>query len=158
MMDVELLYSDFRQPVQLYLTRLVKDWAVAEDLCQDTFAKALRAWNQRRSNGDSKAWLYRIATNTAYDYLNRQRIATRVLLDQGLQTSKGYDIETWVDDWVLIQSVLAELPDVYRVPLLMFAWAGYTTQEIAAALGCSNNCIKMRLYRARQRCQQMCRQ
>lgn len=157
-MDVELLYSDFRQPVQSYLTRLVRDWAVAEDLCQDTFAKALRAWDQRRSSADSKAWLYRIATNTAYDYLHRQRITARALLDRGLQTAKGYDVETWLDDRVLIQSVLAELPDAYRVPLLMYAWGGYSTQEIAAALGCSNNCIKVRLHRARQRCQQLCRQ
>src|SRR5262245_47208951 len=110
MSDVELLYCDFRQPVQIYLARLVRDWAVAEDLCQVTFVKALRAWDQRRASGDSKAWLYRIATNTAYDYLNRQRIASGALLDRGLQTTRDDNAEARLDDRVLIQSVLAQLP------------------------------------------------
>jgi RNA polymerase sigma-70 factor (ECF subfamily) len=49
-----------------------------------------------------------------------------------------------------IRSALAQLPLLYRLPLVLFTWSGYSTQEIAAALDCPNNTVKSRLYRARR--------
>src|SRR5262249_6202405 len=70
---MELLYEEYQRPVLAYLTRLVSDRETAEDLCQETFIKAMRGWEGRDSSASVGAWLYRIATNTAYDYLRRRR-------------------------------------------------------------------------------------
>ena len=70
---VELLYEEYQRPVLAYLTRLVSDREAAEDLCQETFIKAMRGWEGRDPTASVAAWVYRIATNTAYDYLRRRR-------------------------------------------------------------------------------------
>ena len=44
---VELLYEEYQRPVLAYLTRLVSDREAAEDLCQETFIKAMRGWERR---------------------------------------------------------------------------------------------------------------
>ena len=44
---IELLYEDYQRPLLAYLTRLVSDREAAEDLCQETFIKAMRGWDQR---------------------------------------------------------------------------------------------------------------
>src|SRR5213593_2645091 len=69
---VELPYEEYQRPVLAYLTRLVSDREAAEDLCQETFIKAMRGWEGRDPSASVAAWIYRIATNTAYDYLRRR--------------------------------------------------------------------------------------
>src|SRR5262245_6947809 len=69
----ERLYQEYQRPLLAHLTRLVQDRATAEALCQETFIKAMRSWDGRDSQASVSAWLYRIATNTAYDYLRRGR-------------------------------------------------------------------------------------
>src|SRR5262245_34086262 len=72
---VERLYDEYRRPLLAYLGRLVGDREAAEDLCQETFLKALRCWARHDPAASPVAWLYRIATNSAYDYLRRRRRA-----------------------------------------------------------------------------------
>ena len=71
--SVEQLYQEHHQPILRYLDRLVSDRETAEDLCQDTFIKALRHWNELEQQALARSCLYRIAKNTAYDYLRRRR-------------------------------------------------------------------------------------
>src|SRR3954465_1006970 len=87
---IELLYEEYQRPLLAYLTRLVSDREAAEDLCQETFIKAMRSWEQRDTSASASAWLYRIATNTAYDYLRRRRrIRFTALLDTDQPPSGG---------------------------------------------------------------------
>src|SRR5829696_8385086 len=72
-MTIEQLYNDYHQPIRYYLTRLVSDREAAEDLCHETFIKALRAWGDLEHTAVVRSWLYRIAANTAYDFLRRRR-------------------------------------------------------------------------------------
>ena len=73
--DAELadLYERYRARIQRFITRITGDSEAAEDLCQDTFLKALRGWQRRRRTSSTVAWLYQIARNTAYDYLRRRQ-------------------------------------------------------------------------------------
>jgi DNA-directed RNA polymerase specialized sigma24 family protein len=43
--SIEQLYHDHHQPIRRYIERLVSEWEMAEDLCHETFIKALRHWN-----------------------------------------------------------------------------------------------------------------
>src|ERR1044071_3084807 len=72
---VEQLYHEHRRALLVYLARLVDDREAAEDLCQETFLKALRNWARHDPAASPVAWIYRIATNTAYDHLRRRRRA-----------------------------------------------------------------------------------
>lgn len=149
----ERLYQEFHRPLLAHLTRLVQDRATAEDLCQDTFIKAMRSWDGRDSQASVSAWLYRIATNTAYDYLRRGR-RIRFLSFTNDDSAEPAAPETLHDEREDIQRALAQLPLAYRLPLVMHTYEGRSTLEIAEALGCSNSAIKTRLFRARERFRQ----
>src|SRR6185295_2131348 len=153
---VELLYEEYQRPVLAYLTRLVSDREAAEDLCQETFIKAMRGWDQRDASASVTAWLYRIATNTAYDHLRRRRrIRFTALLDSDLPPSGEHSMESRVDEQEPVRAALEQIPPMYRLPLVLHSYEGRGTQEIADALGCSNSAVKTRLFRARERFRQV---
>jgi RNA polymerase sigma-70 factor, ECF subfamily len=153
---IEQLYHDHRQPLQRYLDRLVSDRETAEDLCHETFIKALRHWNELEQEALARNWLYRIATNTAYDYLRRRRrVAITPLTNEHEATVCTVALETHFDDAEPVWAALNHLPDQYRVPLLLQLWAGYSLNDIAAALGCNVTTIKTRVHRARARFRQL---
>src|SRR5262249_62018560 len=97
------------------------------------------------------AWLYRIATNTAYDELRRRGKIRFVSLDTVLHAPTGTPaMESRFDEQEPVQRVLAQLPDQSRRLLVLRACAGHSTDELAAALACSHNALRLRLFRARQ--------
>jgi RNA polymerase sigma-70 factor (ECF subfamily) len=151
-MCVASLYETYQRPILVYLRRLVHDHEVAEDLCQETFIKALRRWDTRDPAASVSAWLYRIATNTAYDFLRRRRrIRFTALGDSEYVQFAADSPELNIGDQEPVQQALAQIPPMYRLPLLLHSCEGHSTQEIATRLGCSNSAVKTRLFRARAR-------
>jgi RNA polymerase sigma-70 factor (ECF subfamily) len=150
---VEHLYHEHRRSLLAYLARLVDDREAAEDLCQETFLKALRSWARHDPAASPVAWLYRIATNTAYDHLRRRR---RAILTPLVEVDMLTDANViGLDEGEGVRRALAQLPARYCVPLLLQTCAGHSLQEIADALGCSHAAVKMRLLRARERFRQV---
>src|SRR3954469_11701330 len=86
---VESLYETYHGPLLAHLVHLVDDRAAAEDLCQETFLKVLRAWEAGAPIVNVSAWLYRIATNTAYDHLRHRRCIRFTSLRDGIQLPSG---------------------------------------------------------------------
>ncbi len=157
--SVMCLYARYQQPILVHLTRLVRDEATAEDLCQETFIKALRNWHRHDPQASAAAWLYRIATNTAYDYLRRQRRIHFTSLPQTeMLLSSAYTPENRLELDEPVQMALGQIPPHERIPLVMHSCNGYSTQEIADTLGCSTGAIKSRLFRARARFRQVYQQ
>jgi RNA polymerase sigma factor (sigma-70 family) len=74
--DLADLYERHAAHIRAFIAHLTSDSDAAEDLCHDTFLKALRGWSGRRQTGSTVAWLYQIARNTAYDYLRRSRASS----------------------------------------------------------------------------------
>ncbi len=148
---IEGLYHDYQRQILAYLTRIVSDRETAEDLCQDTFIKAMRHWSQHDPQANAVAWLYRIATNTAYDHLRRRRRIRFTCLDDAPMSATTQLDDSQLEESEPVHVALAQIPMQYRVPLVLHTCEGRSTQEIANALGCSNSAIKTRLFRARER-------
>lgn len=154
--QIEHLYAEYHRQVLAYLTRLVSDRETAEDLCHDTFIKAIRGWEGRDPEASATSWLYRIATNTAYDHLRRRRrIRFTPLVDTEPPPNGSHTVESRLDEQEPVRNALAQLPSMYRLALVMHSCEGHSTQEIADALGCSNSAVKTRLFRARERFRQV---
>ncbi|HEX5691226.1 MAG TPA: RNA polymerase sigma factor [Roseiflexaceae bacterium] len=147
----EQLYRDYHQPIVQYLKRLVNQHETAEDLAHETFVKALRHLEQLVQVSSARSWLYRVATNTAYDYLRRRRLVEmQPLTEAQSQVFAAPSIEARFDDMEPILAALQHLPEHYRRPLLL-ATAGYDHETIATALNSNVATIKTRVYRARNR-------
>lgn len=150
--DITEVYQVYRQSILAHLIRLVRDHEVAEDLCQETFIKVMRAWSRRDARASVAAWIYRIATNTAYDYLRRrQRIRFTPLYVIEQTALGGDDLDAQLGEHEPVQQALNQLPERYRILLILHSCAGHSTRELADALGCTDNAIKTRLFRARTR-------
>jgi RNA polymerase sigma-70 factor (ECF subfamily) len=128
--------------------------AAAEDLTQETFLKALRHWGQLERAEGARAWLFRIATNTAYDHFRRRRrLPTTQLTELHMETLAAASTELQVEERELLRALVARLPKRYRLPLLLRAYAGYQVDDIAARLGWKVGTVKSRLSRARAQLQ-----
>lgn len=147
---IERLYRLYYQPVLRHLERLVWQRESAEDLCQETFLKAFRHWDQLQDTACVRAWLYRIATNTAVDYLRRQRRTGATTLDEETLRTASAPAQAHWEDVEPVLEALRQVPRHYRLPLMLQTIDGYTLDEIAAMLGCVPATIKTRVHRGRK--------
>ena len=123
--NIEQLYTDYYQPILRHLERLVGNRETAEDLAHETFIKALRYWAQLNQTASARKWLYRIATNTAYDYLRRKRrVKMTPLADEHALIFVAPALEIRFDEAEPIQAAFERLPEHYRLPLVLSS-AGY---------------------------------
>lgn len=158
--DLETRLGAFRPQVQRHIRALVKDRADADDLTQETYARAYAHLEQLRDPQAALAWLYRIATNVALDRLRGRRPPTLPLTDS---TEPHGDERVRVVDSGLaaaleqremsacVENYLEQLPDDYRVAILLRDVHGLTNAEVAELLGCSLATAKIRVHRARSR-------
>lgn len=152
--------------------RMTKSTAEAEDLVQDTVVKAMRARDQFAQGTNLKAWLLRILTNT---FINRYRRGglERDLLD-------GPDADSLTDAWVgattmramrdpetqalsplveaEVQRALDELPDEFRLAVVLSDIEELSYKEIADAMGCPIGTVMSRLHRGRRMLQKTLRE
>ena len=151
---IEQLYCRYYQPVLHYLKRLVQQHESAEDLCQETFLKVFKHRGQLGETACVRGWLYRIATNTAYDYLGRQRRIAFTALPEEATWTAATPMETRWDDAEPVRDALRRMSAHYRVPLVLQSIGGYSLDDIAATLGCSSASAKTRVHRGRKQFRQ----
>lgn len=152
--------------------RMTRSTAEAEDLVQDTVVKAMRARDQFEPGTNLKAWLLRILTNT---FINRYR---RGGLERDL--FDGPDADSLTDGWVgantmramrdpemqaltplveaEVQRALDELPDEFRLAVVLSDVEELSYKEIADAMGCPIGTVMSRLHRGRRMLQKTLRE
>jgi RNA polymerase sigma-70 factor, ECF subfamily len=149
------LYVDYAPTIVRHLERLTRNRETAEDLTQETFIKALRSWSQLTSDESARAWLLRIATNTAYDEFRRHRLRPTTPLTDAHNTLSLSHTEATFDEAEPVWIALKRLPAHYRIPLLLQNYAGYPLRTIALTLGWKEGTVKSCLHRARAQFQKL---
>lgn len=144
-----VLFEQYQTPILNYLYRMVSDRALAEDLTQDTFIKAYKSLPKTAPDLAFKAWLYRIATNTAISHLRRGKIV-RWLPFVGEHETKAERVDNQVSRSTDISAALDQLPKHYASILLLRHYQGLSLAETATALDITDNAAKLRLFRARK--------
>lgn len=145
------LFEQYHIPVFAYLYRLVGDREWAHDLSQETFLRLFRARHRLPQVENQRAWVYRIATNVAFNALKRQRRFTWLPWRKADASHlTGPDPTEQTDRRLAVEQALAELPPHYRSPLLLHSHYGFSVREVAEALDISQEAVKTRLYRARE--------
>jgi RNA polymerase sigma-70 factor (ECF subfamily) len=130
---------------------LARNATVAEDLVQETYARALGALGSFRDGSDIKAWLFRILRNAFID-LHRQHERRRT--EGGLDTVREDPADAVEPGQVRrlvgreIEAAMAELSDDARMAVLLDL-EGFSEAEMAECLGCAVGTVKSRLFRAR---------
>ena len=125
-----------------YALRLSGQRADAEDLYQDTFLAAFRAWPPPR-RGNERAWLYKIATNRAIDRERRMRRIVANVDDLVLAAPERDDV-TLAD----LAGAIELLPAGQRAAFVLRKVQGLEYAEIAVALECSEEAVRARVSEA----------
>lgn len=145
-------------------TRMTRNGAEAEDLVQDTLVKAMRARAQFESGTNMRAWLLRILTNTFINRYRRGGLEKAVL--------EGPDADPLADGWISastlsamrdpesvalrpvleaeIRRALDELPDEFRLAVVLADVEELSYREIADIMGCPIGTVMSRLHRGRR--------
>ena len=140
----------FQQPLGSYLWRLTRDPDLALDLTQETFLHAYRSIGGTRPGLLVRQWLYRIATNLAYDEFRRQR--RRGHVQAGVVAPSAVQDETSaVEERELVQLALERLRPSDRAVLLLCAVEDLTYAEVAVILGGSPEAVRKQFTRAKER-------
>lgn len=148
----ERIYDEYQTPIFNFIFHLVGNRDLAADLTQDTFFKVYKALPRMDANLKLSAWLYRIATNTAYDALRRRKLITWMPLpelDHELADGEHADPQQAIGTVELVRQTLEQMPRQYRLALQLYSQHGLTYAEIARALGIAESGVKMFLSRAR---------
>jgi RNA polymerase sigma-70 factor (ECF subfamily) len=145
------LFERYHTGVFAYLYRLVGDRDWAHDLTQETFLRLFRARRRLPQVENRRAWLYRIATNVAFNALKRQRrFAWLPWRNTDAVHLTAPDPTEQTDRRVAVERALVQLPPHYRAPLLLHSHCGFSVREVAELLGVSEGTVKTRLFRARE--------
>ena len=153
---------------QLYSAalRLTRNSADAEDLVQETYLRAWRSFAGFEQGSNLRAWLYRILTNT---FINKYRAAQRRPTETGLdniedlylyrhlgsldasrsnRSAEDTMFDLFTDDEV--KAALEELPEKFRLPVLLADVEGFAYKEIASMLDVPEGTVMSRLHRGRK--------
>lgn len=143
--------------------RYIDDEAEAKDAVQEGFAAAFLAIGRFRGESGLGTWLHRIVVNICLKKIRRREQIPEESLDALLPVFDARqcrieplrtvaDPETLLERKEtrdLVRRLIAELPESYRVVLLLRDIEGYSTREAAEVLGISEGSLKVRLHRAR---------
>lgn len=147
--SVEVLIDDFHVLVFRYAYRLCGNQADAEDLTQQTFLSAQQNLGQLRSAAKARSWLLTICRNRFLKSRRRQEPLAISATDIEIEKIPG-DVQPNDDiDQERLQRIIGELPDEYRVVVMMFYFEQLTYREIAEQLDVKLGTVMSRLSRAK---------
>ena len=158
----DLLINKYQHRIVSLVSRYVSDQAEAMDVAQEAFIKAYRAIDRFRGDSAFYTWLYRIAINTAKNWLvARKRRPPSTDIDAA--DAEQYDIESRLKEQGTPENELmreeikrtvfdtiAGLPEDLRTAIMLREMEGMSYEDIAVTMDCPIGTVRSRIFRARE--------
>ncbi len=158
----DLLVIKYQHKIVQLVNRYLKDPSEAQDVAQEAFIKAYRAIGSFRGESTFYTWLYRIAINTAKNYLvSRSRRSSQYEVDiqdaeaienapqlQGVDTPERLLLNEEIIK--AIRAAIDHLPEEMRTAIMLREFEGMSYEEIAEAMECPVGTVRSRIFRARE--------
>src|SRR4029453_13442059 len=148
-----------------YALTLTHDQTEAEDLVQETYLRAVRAFGQLVPNSNLKAWLFVIMRNAWLNQKRHMRSGPRFVELEGEEDEVSVRADQHAEDPHVIylrklereeiKAAIDSLPRLYREIIVLRDVEGFSYQEIATMLDCPAGTVMSRLGRAREKLRRM---
>lgn len=158
----DLLVLKYQHKIAAIISRFVKDSAEVHDVSQEAFIKAYRALGNFRGDSAFYTWIYRIAINTAKNYLvskGRRPPSSDVDIDDaefytgadGLRDITTPESEAMRDELEdVVNRAIRDLPEDLRTAVTLREMEGMSYEEIAEVMDCPVGTVRSRIFRARE--------
>lgn len=162
----EEFYQRYKNQIFNYTYRFINNYALAEELTQETFINAYTNLDKYSEKGKPLAWFYTIASNLCKNAIKSKVIRAEVSLDAPFKDTDGQlglldVLESHKDEPELtirskelitkIQEAIDSLPLEYKQILLLCDIQGQSYQDVAQILNCKPSTVGSRLFRARRK-------
>jgi len=147
------LVSRYKNLVYSIILRMVIDKEEANDLAQEVFIKIYKNLNKYHSDFKFSTWIMRITTNHVIDYRRKKKQQTIPIEDIELVVSEDASPEARYiekENLEVLKKVVESLPDMYKVPIVLYHQQGLSYQEIAAVVEEPLSKVKNRIFRGRK--------
>jgi|TARA_B110000879_G_scaffold209240_1_gene296488 RNA polymerase sigma-70 factor (ECF subfamily) len=158
----DLLVLKYQYKVHAIVARFIRDSDEVKDVVQEAFIKAYRALPKFRGDSQFYTWLYRIAVNTAKNYLVA-RSRRPPSSDVDLEDAEYYSGSEQLKDFgtpenqlfrdqleEVINQAIIELPEDLRTAVTLREYEGLSYEDIAAVMNCPVGTIRSRIFRGRE--------
>jgi len=158
----DLLVLKYQYRVHAIVGRFIRDSHEVEDVTQEAFLKAYRALPRFRGDSQFYTWLFRIAVNTAKNYLvarSRRPPSSDVNLDDaefyaGSEQLKDLgtpENQLFRDELeAVIKKAIEELPEDLRTAVTLREYEGLSYEDIAGVMDCPVGTVRSRIFRGRE--------
>ena len=158
----DLLVLKYQHKIFALISRYIRDNDEVKDVAQEAFIKAYRALPKFRGDSAFYTWLYRIAINTAKNYLvsrNRRPPSTDIDVDDAEyfeSASALKDIETPENTLygeelkLVVEQAIKSLPEDLRTAVTLREFDGLSYEDIADVMECPVGTVRSRIFRARE--------
>lgn len=158
----DLLVKKYQHRIVSLVSRYVNDPGDAMDVAQDAFVKAYRAMDKFRGDSAFYTWMYRIAINTAKNFLVAQSRrpplddidasdAEQFATDTRLRDRDTPEHELLKDEIeAMVWNTIAALPEDLRTAIVLREVEGMSYEEIATTMECPIGTVRSRIFRARE--------
>jgi RNA polymerase sigma-70 factor (ECF subfamily) len=148
-MALDQLLASLRPELLRFAWWLSRDRNVAEDVVQEAMLRAWRSRDALKDPAAARGWLLTIVRREHARLYERKRLEI-VDLDEVI-AAEDTQLAADGDEMVGLRLAMTQLPDDYRIPLVMQVLGGFTADEIAQELALSTAAVLTRLFRARNR-------
>lgn len=159
----DLLVVKYQRKIFRLLSRLIRDTAEVEDVAQEAFIKAYRALPNFRGESAFYTWLYRIAINTAKNFLVSQGRRAPTSTEADIEDAETFDDgehlrDLNTPDAMLLTRQVADavnraidrLPEDLKTAIVLRELEGLSYEEIAETMNCPIGTVRSRIFRARE--------
>jgi RNA polymerase sigma-70 factor (ECF subfamily) len=156
----EVLYERYNDRICRYLSRMVGNDGIGCELTQEVFLKAWEALLSLRDPSRFASWLYRIATNRAYNYQQHAKLLHMIPWEEYAMREETPSIagpEEQVEEAELLKLALARVSTTYRPCLILYVIEEYSQRQIAELLQMKESSIGRYVSRGKEELRQIYR-
>jgi len=164
------LHDRYKKRILNYVYRFLGNYALAEDVTQDTFMRIYENLDKYRPIGSVKGWIYTIASNLAKNKLRELSKGSEISLQAQLSDQdESFTLEDTLEDTApgpdriaenkgisrKVHVCIGKLAEKYREVIILCGIQGLSYKEAAEIIECSTHVVGVRLLRAREKLKEL---